>query len=139
MKRGFLKFHHAFGVVAVVFFALLAAAGVRSTPAVLMVPWGHAFGWSRGVISFAAATGIFLFGFTGPFAAAAMQRFGVRRTVMLALALMSGSALASLADDPALGAGAQLGRGVGHRQRLCRGRACRPPSSIAGLSPIAAW
>jgi MFS family permease len=97
MKRGFLKFHHAFGVVAVVFFALLAAAGVRSTPAVLMVPWGHAFGWSRGVISFAAATGIFLFGFTGPFAAAAMQRFGVRRTVMIALAMMSGSALASLA------------------------------------------
>src|SRR5271156_4685909 len=96
MKRGFLKFHHAIPVVAVVFFALLAAAGVRSTPAVLMVPWGQAFGWSRGVISFAAATGIFLFGFTGPFAAAAMQRFGVRVTVMLALALMSGSALTSL-------------------------------------------
>src|ERR1700761_7914416 len=96
MARGFLKFHHAFLVVGVVFFALLAAAGVRSTPAVLMVPWGHDFGWSRAVISFAAATGIFLFGFTGPFAAAAMQRFGVRRTVMFALALMSGSALLSL-------------------------------------------
>ena len=96
MKRGFLNFHHAVPVVAVVFLALLAAAGVRSTPAVLMVPWGQAFGWSRGVISFAAATGIFLFGFTGPFAAAAMQRFGVRGTVMFALALMSASALSSL-------------------------------------------
>jgi MFS family permease len=96
MGRGFFKFHHAYPVVAVVFFALLAAAGVRSTPAVLMVPWGQAFGWSRGVISFAAATGIFLFGFTGPFAAAAMQRFGVRLTVMLALGLMSASALSSL-------------------------------------------
>jgi MFS family permease len=96
MKRGFLNFHHAVPVVAVVFLALLAAAGVRSTPAVLMVPWGNAFGWSRGVISFAAATGIFLFGFTGPFAAAAMQRFGVRRTVLFALALMSASALSSL-------------------------------------------
>ena len=29
-------------VVAVVFFALLAAAGLRSTPGVLMVPWGQA-------------------------------------------------------------------------------------------------
>src|ERR1700761_2971734 len=94
--RGFLKFHHAVTVVAVVFFALLAAAGVRSTPAVLMVPWEKAFGWSRGTISFAAATGIFLFGFTGPFAAAAMPRFGVRSTVMCALGLMSASALASL-------------------------------------------
>ena len=96
MKRGIFGFHHAIAVTAVIFLALLAAAGVRSTPAVLMVPWGNAFGWSRGVISFAAATGIFLFGFTGPFAAAAMQRFGVRRTVMIALAMMSGSALLSL-------------------------------------------
>jgi predicted MFS family arabinose efflux permease len=97
MNRGFLNFYHAIPVVAVVFLALLAAAGVRSTPAVLMLPWGNAFGWSRSVISFAAATGIFLFGFTGPFAAAAMQRFGVRRTVLFALALMSASALSSLA------------------------------------------
>jgi MFS family permease len=96
MTRRFFKFHHAIPVVAIIFLALLAAAGVRSTPAVLMIPWGNAFGWSRGVISFAAATGIFLFGFTGPFAAAAMQRFGVRRTVLVALTLMSGSALSSL-------------------------------------------
>ena len=81
---------------AIIFLALLAAAGLRSTPGVLMVPWGQAFGWSRGTISFAAATGIFLFGLTGPFAAAAMQRFGIRATVMAALALMSLSSTASL-------------------------------------------
>ena len=80
----------------VIFVALLAAAGVRSTPGVLLVPWGQAFGWSRSVISFAAPVGIFLFGLTGPFAAAAMQRFGVRKVVMAALALMSLSAAASL-------------------------------------------
>src|ERR1700760_3106513 len=87
---------YAFVIVAVTFVILLASAGLRSTPAVLMVPWGQDFGWSRAVISFAAATGIFLFGMTGPFAAAAMQRFGVRPTVMCALGLMSGSALVSL-------------------------------------------
>jgi predicted MFS family arabinose efflux permease len=63
---------------------------------VLLVPWANAFHWSRSVISFAAAVGIFLYGLTGPFAAAAMQRFGVRNTVLVALVLMSGSALASL-------------------------------------------
>src|SRR6201990_635100 len=88
--------HHALIVVAVVFFALLAAAGVRSTPGVLLVPWAQSFHWSRSVISFAAAVGIFLFGLTGPFAAAAMQRFGIRRVVMAALALMSLSAIVSL-------------------------------------------
>jgi MFS family permease len=88
--------HYALAVVAVIFVALLAAAGLRSTPGVLMVPWGQAFGWSRGTISFAAATGILLFGLTGPFAAAAMQRFGIRATVITALAMMGLSSAASL-------------------------------------------
>jgi MFS family permease len=69
---------------------------LRSTPGVLMVPWGEAFGWSRQTISFAAATGIFLFGLTGPFAAAAMQHFGIRATVITALTMMSLSTVASL-------------------------------------------
>jgi hypothetical protein len=64
--------HYALAVVAIIFVALLAAAGLRSTPGVLMVPWGQAFGWSRATISFAAACGIFLFGLTGPVAAVAM-------------------------------------------------------------------
>ncbi|MES2473075.1 MAG: MFS transporter [Pseudomonadota bacterium] len=88
--------HYALAVVAVIFVALLAAAGLRSTPGVLMVPWEEAFGWSRGVISFAAACGIFLFGLTGPFAAAAMQRFGIRATVIVALGMMSLSSFVSL-------------------------------------------
>jgi len=94
--RTFFGRHYAFVVVAIIFTALLAAAGLRSTPGVLMVPWGTAFHWSRGIISLAAAIGIFLFGLTGPFAAAAMQRFGVRATVMVALAMMSLSSAASL-------------------------------------------
>jgi sugar phosphate permease len=88
--------HYALAVVAIVFLALLAAAGLRSTPGVLMVPWGQAFGWSRQTISLAAAIGIFLFGLTGPFAAAAMQRFGIRATMMTALALMAVSSAVSL-------------------------------------------
>jgi len=95
-QRTFFGRHYALAVVAVIFVALLAAAGLRSTPGVLMVPWEQAFGWSRGVISFAAACGIFLFGLTGPFAAAAMQRFGIRATVMVALAMMGASSFASL-------------------------------------------
>ncbi|HEX2592364.1 MAG TPA: MFS transporter, partial [Rhizomicrobium sp.] len=90
------RLHPAFAVTAIVFFALLATAGLRSTPGVLMVPWEQSFGWSRSIISFAAATGIFLFGMTGPFAAAAMQRFGIRPTVLTALAVMSVATAASL-------------------------------------------
>jgi MFS family permease len=96
-NRQFFGRHYALAVVCIIFVALLAAAGLRSAPGVLMVPWGQAFGWSRATISLAASVGILLFGLTGPFAAAAMQRFGIRATVVTALAMMSLSSAASLA------------------------------------------
>jgi MFS family permease len=95
-QRSFFGRHSALAVVAIIFAAHLAAAGLRSTPGVLMVPWQQAFGWSRQTISLAAACGIFLFGLTGPFAAAAMQRFGIRLTVIAALAMMGLASAASL-------------------------------------------
>ena len=85
----------AFVVVAVIFLALLASAGLRATPGVLMLPLQKAFGWDVGVISSSAAVGIFLYGLAGPFAAAVMQRFGIRRTVLGALVLTSASTGAS--------------------------------------------
>src|SRR5258707_13045569 len=87
--------NYAFAVVAVIFLALLSSAGLRATPGVLILPLQTAFGWNVGVISLSAAVGIFLYGLAGPFAAAVMQRFGIRRTVLGALALMSASTGAS--------------------------------------------
>ena len=80
---------YAFVVVGVIFLALLISAGLRSSPAVMMLPLEESFGWRRDVISLAAAIGIFLYGLAGPFAAALMERFGLRRTLLSALALMS--------------------------------------------------
>ena len=94
LKRPFGQ-NYAFVVVAVIFLALLSSAGLRATPGVLMLPLQTAFGWNVGVISLSAAIGIFLYGLAGPFAAAVMQRFGIRRTVLGALTLMSASIGAS--------------------------------------------
>ena len=79
-RRTFFGRHYALAVVAIIFTALLAAAGLRSAPGVLMVPWGQAFGWSRQTISLAVAIGIFLFGLTGPFAAAASSAVKIMAT-----------------------------------------------------------
>jgi sugar phosphate permease len=93
--------NYAFVAAGAVFIALLAAAGLRAAPGVLMLPLERAFGWDRGAISAAAAIGIFIYGLTGPFAAALMQSFGVRRTVTLALVLMAVStALSSMMTQP---------------------------------------
>jgi len=87
---------HAWIAVAVTFIALLVAAGLRSAPSVLMVPLQINFGWGRGTISFAAAMGIFLYGLVGPFSAALMISFGIKRTMLAGLTLMALSTFASL-------------------------------------------
>lgn len=87
---------YAFVVVAVIFLSLLIAAGLRSAPSVMMLPLENDFGWRRDVVSLAAAIGIFLYGMTGPFAAALMERIGLRKTVIGSLVVMSASTGLSL-------------------------------------------
>ncbi len=100
MARG-RKLHYAWVVAGVTFLTLLVAAGLRSTPGVLIVPLETEFGWSRATISFAIGVNIFLYGLIGPFAAAVMDRFGLRRTMLVALAsIAAGVALTPLMTRP---------------------------------------
>ncbi len=84
-----LRIHYAWIVAIVTFTVLIITAGVRATPALLMVPLEQEFGWSRTVISAAVAINIALFGLIGPFAASAMHRWGLRRLVAGAVALLA--------------------------------------------------
>src|SRR5262249_30277423 len=81
--------HRAWWVAAVAFVAIIGAAGFRATPGVLINPLEEAFGWSRATISSAVSVNLVLFGLTAPFAAALMDRFGVRRVVAVALCLVA--------------------------------------------------
>src|SRR5229473_4611586 len=91
------KLHYGWIVVGVTFMTLLIGAGVRSAPGILLVPLEEEFHWSRATISFAVAVGLLLYGFIGPFAAAVMERFGLRRTMIAALSMLcTGVALTTL-------------------------------------------
>jgi sugar phosphate permease len=91
------KIHPAWFVAAVSFIALVGAAGFRSTPSVMIGPLHDEFGWSLGTISAAVSVNLMLYGLTAPFAAALMERFGIRRVVAVALALVAaGSGLTVL-------------------------------------------
>jgi sugar phosphate permease len=83
------RLHYAWVVALVTFVVLLVTAGVRATPGLFMVPLETEFGWSRAAISAAVAINIALFGLIGPFAASAMNRWGVRRLVAAAVALLA--------------------------------------------------
>jgi predicted MFS family arabinose efflux permease len=85
------RLHYAWIVALVTFVVLIVTAGIRATPGILIVPLETEFGWSRTVISLAVAINIALFGLIGPFAASVMERWGLRRVVLAALALLAAS------------------------------------------------
>src|SRR2546429_2278894 len=95
------RIHYAWVVAAVTFVALMGAAGFRATPSVLIVPLQNEFGWNRAIISVAVSINLILFGLTGPFAAALMDRFGLRIVTVGALITVSaGSLLTTVMNAP---------------------------------------
>ena len=83
------RIHPAWIAAGITWLTLVASAGYRSAPSVLIVPLEDSFGWSRSQISLAISINILLYGLTAPFAAALMERFTVRKVVMSALSAVS--------------------------------------------------
>ncbi len=81
--------HYGWVVVAITFLIMLATAGAMGASGVILEPLQREFGWANADISFALAVRLLLFGLMGPFAAAFINRFGVRAVVAFAVALIS--------------------------------------------------
>ncbi len=91
------RFHPAWAVAVIAFVALVGAAGFRATPSVMLRPLHDEFGWSLGTISAAVSVNLILYGLTAPFAAALMERFGLKRVTAAALVVIAaGAALGTL-------------------------------------------
>ena len=89
--------HYAWLMMIVTFVTLITTAGFRATPGVLIVPLQDEYGWSRGTISLAIAIGLVMFGLAAPFAAALMDRFGVRKVMLIALVtIATGASLTTI-------------------------------------------
>ncbi|WP_027233403.1 MFS transporter [Phyllobacterium sp. UNC302MFCol5.2] len=89
--------HYGWVVVAVAFITMLVTAAAVGAPGVLIVPLEKEFGWETEQIATAFSIRLLLFGLMGPFAAAFMNYFGVRRVVCVALILIAAGLFASLA------------------------------------------
>lgn len=100
-RDGTRRIHPAWFVAATALVALIGAAGFRAAPGVLMIPLEQEFGWSLGEMSVAVMLNLLLFGLTAPFAAALMQRFGIRAVTATALMIIAaGSALTVFVTAP---------------------------------------
>ena len=91
------RLYYGWVVAGATFLVMLATAGAMGAPGVIMLPLEKEFGWSAADISSALALRIALYGLIAPFAAAFINRFGVRPVVTTAVAMICLGILASLA------------------------------------------
>src|SRR6202044_1138812 len=89
--------HYGWVMVGVTFLTALITAGAVGAPGVFIVPLQREFGWSTAEISSALSIRFILFGLMAPFAAALMNRYGLRNVTLSALLIVASALVASLA------------------------------------------
>ena len=89
--------HYGWVMVGVTFLTALITAGAVGAPGVFIVPLQREFGWSTAEISSALSIRFILFGLMAPFAAALMNRYGLRNVALSALLIVASALVASLA------------------------------------------
>ncbi len=100
-RAGLTWRHRAWVVAGITFVVLVAAAAFRSSTGVLIEPVASDLGFSVQAVSLAVTVNLVLYGLVAPFAAALMEKFGVRRVVAVALVLMAaGMALSTVVSQP---------------------------------------
>ena len=79
-------FRYGWIVLAIAAFTVIVAAGTRATPGALLLSIRDDTGWSTAEIALAGAAGLLLLGMAGPVSGLLIDRFGVRKVALLALA-----------------------------------------------------
>ena len=122
-----LNIFYGWVVVAVTFVTMLITAGAIGLPGALILALHKDFGWDVGEISSALALRLALFWLIGPFAAALIDRYGVRNIVLtavslLVIGLLSALVMTDLWQLIVMWGGGGRGRNRAHRGRIGRHR-----------------
>src|SRR5712672_3144771 len=89
--------HYGWVMVGVTFLTTLISAGTVGAPGVFIVPLQKEFGWTTAEISSALSIRFILFGLMAPFAAAVLNRYGLRNVTLSALLIVASALVISLA------------------------------------------
>ena len=81
--------HYAWVVAAVTFLAMLTTSAALGLPGAMLRPLSQEFGWTTDQLSSVFAVRFALYGLLGPFAAIFIMRYGLRRIIVSAAALIA--------------------------------------------------
>jgi MFS family permease len=87
------RVHYGWVVMAIVFLTMLMSSAALGLPGALLRPLSREFGWNTEQISSALAVRFALYGLMGPFAAILIERYGLRRIVVIAMTLIAAGLL----------------------------------------------
>jgi MFS family permease len=79
------RIHYSWIILIITFFSIIVAGIIRSSSGVFMVPFENEFGWDRAFISMAFAISLLLYGVSGPFMAALIEVFGIKKMMLFAM------------------------------------------------------
>src|ERR1700735_906309 len=88
--------HYGWVMVAVTFLTALITAGTVGAPGVFIGPLQHECGWTTAEISSALSIRFILCGLMAPFAAALLNRYGLRNVTLSALLIVASALVVSL-------------------------------------------
>ncbi|MGP9811432.1 MFS transporter [Rhodopseudomonas sp. NSM] len=89
--------HYGWVMVGVTFLTALVSAGAVGAPGVFILPLQQEFGWTTAEISSALSIRFLLFGLMAPFAAALMNRYGLRNVALAGQVIIAASLIGSVA------------------------------------------
>jgi sugar phosphate permease len=92
-----MRRHYAWTVLGLCFLAILCAQGVRLSFGAFVRPWQEAFGASRGDVTLIGSLSFLVYGGSQPFVGRVVDRFGIRRTLVVASLLVAVGVAASAA------------------------------------------
>lgn len=67
---------------------MITAGLIRSTSGVIIIPIEKEFGWTRATVSSASALSLLVYGFSGPFVAALIEKYGVKRMMTIGMIVL---------------------------------------------------
>lgn len=83
------KIHYSWIILIITFTSIIVAGIIRSSSGVFIEPFEEEFAWGRANISLAFAVGLFMYGFSGPFMAAFVEVFGLKRMMIYSMSLLA--------------------------------------------------
>lgn len=82
------RIHYSWFILIIAFFSIIVAGIIVASSGVFLTPFEKDFGWDRPVISLAFGICMLFYGVSGPFMAALLEKFGLKKIMLASMATL---------------------------------------------------